>query len=90
MILVNASSVFVVCVGCCFLTLVTLQNNSNGAHLRCIFGLVCTSRSHDGTDIDWFLLIAVLATTGDKLELSVHLLWLVQEMLEKNTPNVLL
>ena len=57
--------------------------------LRCLSGLVRTRKSDDDTDIDQVLLIVALAT-GDELELSVHLLWLMQEMSEKNTPNVLL
>ena len=57
--------------------------------LRRISGLVRTGKSDDDADIDRVLLIAALATS-DKLESSVHLLWLAQETSEKNTPNVLL
>ena len=65
--------------------------NSNGRHLRCLAGLlvVRTGGSHDDTDVDRLLLIAVLATS-DELELSVYLLWFVQETLEKNIGCVLL
>ena len=72
-----------------FCDLHRVEKNSNGGHLRCLFGLVRASESHDDTDIDRVLLIAALGT-GDELESSVYLLWLAQETSEKNTPNVLL
>ena len=66
-----------------------VKNNLNAGHLQCISGLVHTSKSNDGAGIDQALPITGQATSG-QLELSVHLLWLMQGMLEKNTPNVLL
>ena len=66
-----------------------IKNNSNAGYLRCISGLVHTSKSDNDTDIDQVLPIMAQATSG-QLELSMHLLWLMQETSEKNTPNVLL
>ena len=66
-----------------------VKNSLNAGHLRCISGLVRTSKSDNDTDIDQVLPITVRATSG-QLELGVHLLWLMQEMSEKSTPNVLL
>ena len=72
-----------------FFDLGHIKNNLNGGHLRCISDLVHTSKSDGDAGIDQVLIITAW-NTGDKLELSVHLLWLAQEMSEKNTPNVLL
>ena len=49
---------------------------------------LATGKSDDDKDFDWILLITAQATS-DQLESSVHLLCLMQETLEKNTPNVL-
>ena len=57
------------------------RKHSNAGHLRCISGLVRTSKFDDDTGIDRVLPIAA-QTTSDQLELSVHLLWLAQETSE--------
>jgi hypothetical protein len=64
-----------------------VENDSNAGHLRCISGLVRTGKSDDDADIDRVLPIAARATSAE-LALGAQLLWLAQEMSEKNTPNV--
>ena len=71
-----------------FFDLGCVKNSLNTGHLRCLSGLVCTSESDNGAGLDCSL--PIMAQFSDQPGLSVHLLWLMQEMSKKNTPSFLL
>ena len=72
-----------------FFDLGCVKSSLNTGHLRCLSGLVCTSESDNGAGLGCSLPTMAQATS-DQLGLSVHLLWLMQEMSKKNTPSFLL